>query len=643
MNQRKLIGLLSLEKALNNIQMIYEIGEKAVGTPEETKAANIIRDKFEKIGLKNVHLEPYPAICRTYKSNELEIVSPIRKKIPCKHGALSSGTPLEGITAEIIDVGFGTIHDFKRLKTSGIDVKGNIVLVERNDRLTLWADVPVQQASEFGAAAVVFTSARVEHTALRTDGVPNVPIPALFIPYLEGQEIRDLLLKGKVKVNLKNVIEVDEKGISYNVSGELPGSKFPNEIIVLSAHHDSWFGAANDNASAVALIIDIARVLAKNYKPARTIRFISFGGEESGIDDLFFWLAGSYAYIRQHTQDLNNIIANINFDAFAYGLKSTISVTPEFTSLAKEAINELDLGVFYDVVSRPNSGTDCWSLFRCGTPILSFGGGGREYSKIYHTQYDIPELISRDLMKYSMQLALLLTLKLDSSELLPYDFSVISEILLNDLSTRQKMAEGLIDVMETINKAVLLKAFAVEFNQLKTSTIAKLSEKAISSINASQRRICSMLNVDLLDAQLGKSYLFACEWVVPFYLDMLITAKKGIGTMRDGNLSLAFSSLKSFPTMWWGINVSPNVYEKILASIKSSRYPTLITNLMPEVRSLQKKLDTGSSNLSNEASSAEKKYDWLKNQIKQKFNNINNSLSKSISELRKSTSKIIEE
>ncbi len=90
---RKLVDLLSLEGALDDIQMIYEIGEKAVGTPEETEAANLIKRKFEEAGLKNTRLEPYQAICRTYKSSEFEILSPVRKKVSCKCGASSPGTP----------------------------------------------------------------------------------------------------------------------------------------------------------------------------------------------------------------------------------------------------------------------------------------------------------------------------------------------------------------------------------------------------------------------------------------------------------------------------------------------------------------------------------------------------------------------
>jgi len=637
---RKLVDLLSLEGALDDIQMIYDIGEKAVGTPEETEAAHLTKRKFEEAGLKNTRLEPYPAICRTYKSSELEILSPVRKKVPCKCGACSPRTPEDGITAHIIDAGFGTIDDLERLKSRGINAKDNILLIERNDRITLWPNVPVHQANEYGATAVVFTSVVEEHTALKTDVIPNASIPVLFIPYIEAQKIRDLLRKGKVKATLKNIVEVNERGVSYNVIGELPGSKFPDQIVALTAHHDSWFGAANDNASGIAALIDIAKVLAKNYKPARTIRFISFGGEESGTNDFFYWLVGSNAYVKQHAEELKRIVADINFDCFAYGSKCTISATPEMTSLLKELIDEVGVGVFYDVISLPSTAVDSWSFVRAGIPALNFGDA-EEYSKIYHTDYDIPALINRDLVKHTMHIALLLTLKLDSSELLPYDFSPISEKLLNDITARRKSVENIIDVRKTLNQAATLRTLAEEFTQQKISTLAqKLSESVISSINASQQDTCYMLNRNLINTTMD-TWAFHETWMVPYYLDMLITVKRTVAALKGDNIDLALSTLKGLTTMSWGVNVSLNVYEKILAMTKSSRHSVLVIDLMPELNSLQEKLRMGNRKIDGDISSIEKKYATLKSQIEEKFKDINDSLSNSASELLKSICKLL--
>ena len=103
-----------------------------------------------------------------------------------------------------------------------------------------------------------------------------------------------------------------------NFVGYLPGTDISKEHIILSAHYDHLgrnrigiFPGANDNASGVSSLMEIARVFAKAYhsgiKPKRTIVFIAFGLEEKG-------LLGSEYYVENPLLPLNKLKANINFD-----------------------------------------------------------------------------------------------------------------------------------------------------------------------------------------------------------------------------------------------------------------------------------------------------------------------------------------
>ena len=120
----------------------------------------------------------------------------------------------------------------------------------------------------------------------------------------------------KEKIKLRNVI------------GVLPGKKpeFDSQSVILCAHYDhlgtGWpdahrgdegkihFGA-DDNASGVAVMLELARVLGKQLNPDRTIRFIAFTGEESG-------LLGSSYYIdnlkNRSPAQLKGIMAVVNLD-----------------------------------------------------------------------------------------------------------------------------------------------------------------------------------------------------------------------------------------------------------------------------------------------------------------------------------------
>ena len=65
--------------------------------------------------------------------------------------------------------------------------------------------------------------------------------------------------------------EVMEK-TCYNVAGQIPGAKNPDEIVLIGAHYDSFRGTcgANDNGSAVAAALALARRLA-DKKNDRTL------------------------------------------------------------------------------------------------------------------------------------------------------------------------------------------------------------------------------------------------------------------------------------------------------------------------------------------------------------------------------------
>ena len=113
---------------------------------------------------------------------------------------------------------------------------------------------------------------------------------------------------------------------SFNVVGILPGSdpNLKNEAIVIGAHYDHLglggegsgslsastgiHHGADDNASGVAGLIELARILStQNPKPRRTIVFIAFSGEEEG-------LIGSSYYVNHPIVPLANTVAMINMD-----------------------------------------------------------------------------------------------------------------------------------------------------------------------------------------------------------------------------------------------------------------------------------------------------------------------------------------
>jgi hypothetical protein len=101
-----------------------------------------------------------------------------------------------------------------------------------------------------------------------------------------------------------------------NIIAEKAGDKKPEEIIILGAHYDTCFNpGANDNASAVAGLLELARLMSQE-KNSRTIRFIAFVNEEPP----FFKTKdmGSLLYARRAREEEENIKAAVILETIGY-------------------------------------------------------------------------------------------------------------------------------------------------------------------------------------------------------------------------------------------------------------------------------------------------------------------------------------
>ena len=631
----KLADYFSLEETLAYLQSLFDLGEKAAGTKEELEATNLIEKEFRKLGLKNVHRELFTAVSRNYKDCQLKILEPSVETVPCVNGGTSVSTPPQGIRADLIDAGFGTAKDYERLEKRGVDTKGKIALIERSDRLTSWPDIPCRLAKDLGVEAVIYTTFFSEHRAFRKDAFPFAPIPVVSVPYEVAQSLRAKMRKQNVKVELKNIVETNEDGVSYNVIGELVGSKYPEEIITLTAHHDTWFGGANDNASAVAIILEIAKILSENFKPKRTIKFISFGAEESGSKNFFEWSVGSFEYVNKHSEEMKNIVANINLDPPAFGDTVLLRATPEMTTFVKESIKNLDLEMIFKVTKMTQTGTDHWSFVTCGVPSVDFDSHTPAYEKIYHTNYDTPANVSRYLLEYSSKVILSLTSRLDSVDILPYDFLPTAKKLENDLFSRRVKTRGVSDLSRLLKKTRKLKVLTQEFNELKSRKV----EKDAKSINRSQLEICSLLNKHMIGT--GREINKDAAWVIAECLDMLVNLKTAVEALRNNDLEKAIRSLGSLRTMSWGLNVNLKVYNQTLDLMtKHSRYPGIYSNVMAEMLSLLKKKRNKKIDVSKELSSIEKEFYNKLEEVNAKLSVLEENVEKSSQKLMRMICKL---
>ena len=133
------------------------------------------------------------------------------------------------------------------------------------------------------------------------------------------KDFKPVILPVKVSGGMTSTFETNT---SRNVCGLIRGKKYPDEVIVYTAHWDhlgigikvkgdSIYNGATDNASAVAWMLEIARAFKSGIAPDRSILFLSVTSEESG-------LLGSDYYTQHPFFPMNKTVAIINTDAILF-------------------------------------------------------------------------------------------------------------------------------------------------------------------------------------------------------------------------------------------------------------------------------------------------------------------------------------
>lgn len=282
-----------------------QIGGRLSGSLEAQEAVEYTKAQLDSLGLDRVWLQPVKVpkwVRGTPEFAYFETSPGLSTNVSiCALGG-SVATPLQGIKAGVVEV--QGIEDLQKLGKAKIE--GNIVFYNRPMDLTVISTFAsysgcvdqrysgAEEAAKYGAVGVIVRSMNLRlddypHTGSMSYGDTPVSkrIPAAAIS-TKGAELLSTTLKLSTetqfyfKQNCKQFNDVD----SFNVIGEIKGSDFPNEIMVVGGHLDSWDlgdGSHDDGAGCVQSM-DVLRLLkATGYKPKRTIRAVLFMNEENGL------------------------------------------------------------------------------------------------------------------------------------------------------------------------------------------------------------------------------------------------------------------------------------------------------------------------------------------------------------------------
>ena len=291
---------LTNQTAYNNLKILSELGPRLTGTEGSMRAIKWAESLMMESGFDLVWLQPVTApYWERGETESLEIISPgpyRGKKLNIAALGRSIGTPEGGLTAGIIRVdSIGVIRDHQ------FDASGKIIFYDEkfdhsliNTFSAYGKNVKQRskgavEAAKLGAVASIVRSVTSRHDDVPHTGVmsyadtvgkiPGVAISTVGADFLAGA----LKVQPDLQVRLQLSCQNLDSTTSYNVIGEIKGSRYPEEIIVVGGHFDSWDKGhgSHDDGGGCLQALEVLNIFKRlNIQPSRTIRCVLFIDEE---------------------------------------------------------------------------------------------------------------------------------------------------------------------------------------------------------------------------------------------------------------------------------------------------------------------------------------------------------------------------
>ena len=282
-----------------------EIGGRLSGSYGAEQAVEYTKAELENLGLDKVWLQPVMVPKWTRGEREFAYVQTgpgetRNLNITALGGSIA--TPAGGTKAKVIEV-----QGIEQLKEYGREnIEGKIVFYNRPMRADHIQTFEAyggcvdqrysgaEEAAKYGAVGVIVRSMNLRmddfpHTGSMSYGdLPNDQrIPAAAVSTNDAQYLSGMLkIQGDLDLYFKMSCEIHEDVQSYNVIGEITGSKYPKEIMIVGGHLDSWDlgDGSHDDGAGVVQSMEVLRLLKETgYEPKRTIRVVLFMNEENGL------------------------------------------------------------------------------------------------------------------------------------------------------------------------------------------------------------------------------------------------------------------------------------------------------------------------------------------------------------------------
>lgn len=323
---------------------------------------------------------------------------PYERNLPVLGLGNSIATPDTGITADVI-----AVRSFEELAQKADEIPGKIVLY--NVPFTTYGETVQYRirgavmASRAGAVASLVRSVtpfsmQTLHTGTSALQDTAEAIPHAAITVEDANFIQRMQDRGDtVRVHLYLEAKILPDKESRNIIAEIRGSEFPDEIITIGGHIDSWDVGQGvmDDAGGSFVSWEVARLLINlGINPKRTIRVVFWTNEENGLN-------GARKYHEKAVEEgLENHILAIESDGGIFKpIGFGFSGSEQATDILKKIGSLLDQIESGEII-KGGGGADISPLIQDGVPGMGLLTDRSKYFWYHHTNADVIDIIDKE-------------------------------------------------------------------------------------------------------------------------------------------------------------------------------------------------------------------------------------------------------
>lgn len=350
----------------------------------DKKAANYIKKEFVKLGLKkansNSYYQPFSFPVNTFpKTVEVEYNG--KKLIAGVDFIINADCNYFEFDGEVDFIQTSEMNDSNHYDFKGFRLQNVIIdtLFKKNEKAAInWKKYSTDYKKQL---IIKLTNDKLTYTS-------SYELKKNCLITLKSSVFnRDSKSHFKIKI----VNKFYQKYTSQNVIGMIEGTTHKDSFIVFTAHYDhlgklgktAYFPGANDNASGVAMMLNLAKYFSKNPQKY-SLLFIAFSGEETG-------LIGSQYYVRNPIIPLENMSFLINIDLMGNGAEGVMAVNGSVYKKQLEWLKNINDKMNYlpqIKVRGKAANSDHYYFSEAGVPCFFFYLMGNY--PYYHDVFDKP-------------------------------------------------------------------------------------------------------------------------------------------------------------------------------------------------------------------------------------------------------------